>query len=182
MRRGHELLPPPDGRPRARRGFFRHGLPLGELVEDFGEDEELQRRLFRKAFKTLLKQIQRESDAALADVQVIGDFGGRGEGMNHAGHNAELVGGVKANDALRRGRHGNRHPVALFQAERRQRVGAKVDVAGKLAVGGRVIKEIVGDAVRKFFHGLHQGFVHRHSGVVNRFRNVFVKLQPGLLL
>ena len=83
--------------------------------------------MFLNFLEFAVEGIEGQGKAALGDVQIKFDFLGRRERMDHAGHGAQLVGGVKADDPLRGGGHGDGDPVALFQAERGQGIGAAVD-------------------------------------------------------
>ena len=184
----HQVAPPAD----ERIGRDRRDLPpLGEVeadllderqvIGDAGEDQRLEPGLRLDLLEFSVKGVERQREAALGRLEVEFDLLGGRQGVDHARHDAQLVGGVEADDPLRAGGHGDRDPVALLHPQGGQRVGTPVDLFPELPVGGGGAEEIVGDGVRAPRDGLHQRLVHRHPRVIDVLRDITVKLQPGLL-
>jgi len=150
-----------------------------EIIGNFCEDEDLQRCIVPYLPELAVKGVDGKSETAPADPEIKGNLLGGGKGMNHTGHGADLVGGIKADDTLRGGGHGNRNPVPFLQSQRIQCPGTSIDFGGKVAVSGGAAHEIIGDRLGIALRRSHQGLVHRHPRVVQGGRHGAVISQPA---
>ena len=103
-------------------------LEPSEVVGDSGQYQFFQPCVFPDLPELAEKSIQGQGETAAAQVQIEFDLRGRGQWMDHAGHTAQLVYGVKTDHGLGAGGHGDGHPVALLQSHRGKGSRAAIDV------------------------------------------------------
>ena len=189
MTRAHEFGPPADtivGRhPQNVAPFRQPEAESPQRREGVGNARKYQGDQWQLRFdrsKSGVERIKRQHHAGLANIQVVLDFRRGREGMNQRRQRAELVGGVKSDDALRRSRHRDQQPITCLQAHCRKRIGAGSDVIDKLAVGAGGVEKIPRDCFGHARGGCAQGLIQRELRIGKAMWHLAVKAQPGAVI
>lgn len=99
--------------------------------------------------------------------------------MDHIGDGADTVAGVEHVDALRGIRHADGNPVSFADTHGEKGLRRQLNPGDELLIRRLLALELIGNVAWILSRGILHHFKNSLFRVLNRFRHITVKIQPG---
>ena len=154
-------------------------LHAGQTVGDVANQQGFQVQPVTDFLKLGVELPQGQAQDALRVIDVAHNLLLAGEGVNHVGHGANPVDGIKQNDSLGGVGHTDGDPLSHFHALSLQGPGCQVNLVNEIFIGHLVAKKVIGHALGVALGGGFDGVHHGAVVVLEVYRQVPYHLVPG---